>query len=156
VRPLNFTVRRPLMMPCRLVWPLGLYLAFALQGCATPRVRDDVTAARQDLLLKLKRCLADVPARSPEGFWSPCARLNVSTLNGVTIAQLEANLGPHGVSSYDYVSVPKDPSAPPPPYECRWAFYRLPPNVALGGGPELQCVSSDTRTCEQVRWVLTE
>ena len=161
VRPLNFTVRRPLRMPRHLIWRFSLGLCLLVQGCALPGSSGpsgaNGTKRSQELLAVLKQCLAEVPSRSGEQeFVSPCVKRDVTILNGVTIAHLKSSLGAAGISSDDYVFVPKDKDALPPPFECRWAFYRLPSNVVLGGGPELQCVSSDRRTCEQVRWVRTE
>ena len=129
-----------------------------MQGCAlhNPATPADArSAGRQALLGKLNQCLAEVAAKPHEIFTSSCTNLDITKLRGMTIAQLRTSLGPPGVSSDSYVSVPKDVSAPRPPYECRWAFYSLPENI-IGGGPELQCVSEDGRTCNLVRWVMTE
>src|SRR5579862_3226190 len=125
----------------------SLALVCLLQGC----ISDSPVPAKtsQDILVRLKNCFADVSARSGDRFVSPCAKVDVASLGGVTIEQLKKTLGPPGISSDDYV-----PSSPP--YECRWAFYRLPSDVAMGGGPELQCVSADGVTCRQVRWVWTQ
>jgi len=154
VRPLNLIVRRPLNMPRRSSCHLSLALAFLLDGCATLHLSTSAHRS-QVTLATLKQCLADVPSASGNGFVSPCAKLNVAGLSGLSIAELKDSLGTPGISSDDYVFVPNDPSAPPPPYECRWAFYRLS-DAVLGGGPELQCVSTDRVTCKEVRWVLTQ
>jgi len=144
-------------MPDTLVRLVILGLAILLQGCAmagspTP-ANANGTHPSEVLLSKLKECLAAVRAAPDnDDFTSPCVHLDVASLTGVTIAQLKSSLGAPGISSDDYVSVPNDPSAPRPPYECRWAFYRLNKAV-MGGGPELQCESADRRTCTRVRWV---
>jgi hypothetical protein len=89
-------------------------------------------------------------------FLSPCARLSVANLSGITFERLQDTLGPPGLcdqgGSYD--NVPK-PGVRPVPfvYECRWGFYRL---EGLGGGPELQCLTEDRVTCQRVRWVQTQ
>jgi hypothetical protein len=132
--------------------PLCLGLALLAPGMAGAQMPSASRGpdARQEILLKLKQCRADVRAQDgSKWFLSPCAHLDVRPLSGVAIAQLEATLGPRDVSSGDYVPAPQR-------YESRWAFYRLPRNVANGGGPELQCVSDDRRICTEVRWVRTE
>lgn len=157
-RPLKRGVRRPLVMPRRLVY-LSLALALLAQGCAIPGSHTPDAArtdTSQELLPRLKQCLADMPGKSDLGFVSPCTHLAVASLSGSTIAQLRVSLGRPGVSSDDYVFVPNAGSPTPPPYECRWAFYTLPANVVLGGGPELQCISEDRLTCKEVRWVRTQ
>jgi hypothetical protein len=154
-RPLNFTVRRPFVMPRRSVCRLTVWLLL-LQGCAAPHTPALSGAeSGHDLLRKLRQCLADVPARGDLNYASPCAHIDVASLSGLTVAQLKAALGPPGISSDDYVCASNKPSAPLPPYECRWAFYRLPADV-LGVGPELQCLSEDRVTCKKVGWVLTQ
>jgi hypothetical protein len=79
-RPLNFTVRRPLMTPRRWVCPLGLCFVFALQGCGMPRSHGpaDVNGAatRENVLLKLKQCLADARTTGGDAFVSSCFQLN--------------------------------------------------------------------------------
>jgi hypothetical protein len=134
-------------MPRHLICSLCFYFTLLLQGCAMPGSRD--------LLPKLASCLAEVRTTSNQNFTSSCTTLHVSRLSGITLAELKASLGPPGISSADYIHVQADPRAPREPYECRWAFYRLPEGF-VGGGPELQCVSGDRTTCKQVRWVETQ
>jgi len=140
----------------RSVQLLSLGLAVILLGCSTPRSSSPVdtsTLRSQELLAKLKACLADVHTTSDKAFASPCVHLDVTSLNGITIAQLSGTLGRSDISSDDYVNGPTT-SDTHTPYEWRWAFYRLD-DVLEGGGPELQCESDDRLTCTQVRWVLT-
>jgi hypothetical protein len=105
------------------------------------------------LLTQLKQCLAEVKASKADDYTSPCARMNVDGLKGIALDKLEEALGPHGISSDDYVHYGVDGKRVVDPYERRWAFYKL---KGLGGGPELQCVSHDKKTCDQVRWVQTQ
>jgi hypothetical protein len=153
--PLKLIVRRPLNMRRRTIRYVIVLLASLLQSCATSSVS---TPSQENvaLLTALNKCLKDMPTVSPAGFVSPCAKMTVAGLSGISIQYLENQLGHPDVSSGDYVFAPNDKSAPPPPFECRWGFYRLPPNIVNGGGPELQCVSEDRRTCNPVRWVRTE
>jgi hypothetical protein len=151
VRPLNFTVRRPLMTPRRFVFPLTLGIVVLLQGVAiTVSDAGDLNGADTgQLLQKLKQCLAELPRESDKGFTSPCISLDVTTLSEISIVRLKAALGPPAISSDEYISERR-------PYEIRWAFYRLPRRVVAGGGPELQCVSEDRVTCKHVLWVGSE
>lgn len=145
-RLLNFTVRRPPAMRYLVVCASCVLLTtlVTLKGCA-------VSGLPEHLLTKLQKCLNQVSASTTEGdFTSPCVHLDVTPLNGATIAQLSTSLGPPGISSDDYIAVPPNPNAP---YECRWAFYRI--RAIAGGGPELQCVSEDRVTCKEVRWAQT-
>jgi hypothetical protein len=145
---------------------LGLCAFLILQSCAAPHQAAPTTntaIARNHLLAELKGCLAAVAAENKNHFISPCIRLDVAQLSGITLAQLEAALGKPGISSDDYVSVPDhpDPSAHQPPYEARWGFYTYPvvpgsSEVTVGGGPEMQCVAPDRVTCQQVLWVHTQ
>ena len=137
----------------------GLLITFfMLQSCAVPGSRTPAQVAgterRQQLLVSLKQCLNRVASANDHDSVSSCVHLEVAILNGITIAELKSSLGPSDISSDDYVVVPGTPNATPPPYEVRWAFYRLTKFVS-GGGPELQCVSDDKLTCSQVRWVQT-
>ena len=149
--PLKLAVRRP-NRAYRSSWRLALASTLLLQGCAA-----ESASNRDTILATLKQCLADVSAKGEQDFVSPCTTVHVASLSGITLAQLKTGLGPPGISSDDYIAVPKSASAPRqrPPYECRWAFYALRPGW-VGGGPELQCVSPDRVTCKQVRWVMTQ
>jgi len=108
----------------------------------------------------LQRCLSEVRAsstaklvaRTDRPFESPCYQSDVSALRGITIAQLDASLNTSAAWRGAHVCGSETPVS----YECRWAFYKFPPNIVTGGGPELQCVSDDTLTCREVRWVRTQ
>lgn len=147
------------MTPHRLLRYLVLYFIVLLQGCVMPQTpppgAPPIGPDGDELLVKLKHCLREVRSARAESFTSPCATLDVTALIGIPIGQLKKRLGAPGISSDDNVHAPRDPSSLEPPYEARWAFYKLPAG-ALGGGPELQCVSPDRATCRKVRWVETE
>ena len=149
-----------------LAYRVGLCFFLILQDCAAPHQSGPTAnsvrpVGDNGLLAELKRCLTEVDTHNNEHFISPCVRMNVARLSGISIAQLEAALGRPGISSDDYVSVPDhpNPGAQKQPYEARWGFYKYPIDsvtVTVGGGPELQCVSPDGVTCKQVLWVHTQ
>ena len=94
------------MLP-RSVQLISLGLALILLGCSTPRSSTPVgmsTVRSQELLVKLKTCLADVHTTNDKDFTSPCVHLDVTSLSGITIAELKSTLGRADVSSDDYVN----------------------------------------------------
>ena len=102
------------------------------------------SAARKELLIKLRTCLDEVDATMDDNYTSSCAYMKVTALKGIRLKVMREALGSPGVcganASY---------------YQCNWGFYKLP-DGDLGGGPELQCYSEDRTICKQVRWINAE
>src|SRR5262245_8323258 len=95
-------LRRPQAMAHHSICRLGFSFVLLLQGCGNG-------SSSRDLLPRLASCLAEVRATTSQNFTSPCSTLHVSKLSGITLAQLKSTLGAPGISSDDYVYVPKDP-----------------------------------------------
>jgi hypothetical protein len=106
---------------------------------------------RTKLLHTLRQCLDGIPETSPQAFYSPCSKLDLTPLDGIAHAELLIALGPPTVCRL--VNVPKGPDCPS--QNNQWAFYRLPPST-LGGGPELTCEVDQMRRCAVVGWVNSE
>jgi hypothetical protein len=144
-RPLNFTVRGPSQM----LAALKVLAACVLCGLAACHETPVETEAK--LLQKLRQCLNEIPQTSPQGFFSPCAKLDLTPLNGIARTDLLGVLGPPTLCTL--VNVPKGP-------DClsqtnQWSFYSLPPNIN-GGGPELTCEVDQMKRCAVVRWIRSE
>ena len=136
VRPLNFTVRRPLMMPCRLV--LASWVSTLLSRCRAALRRGYETTSLPHArisLSKLKRCLADMPARSPEALLVPLRSLERKHSEWASQSlQLEANLVGHMAFRATTTSACLRTQEPRRlRTNADGVLARLPPNVALGG-----------------------
>jgi hypothetical protein len=127
-------------------------IAGPLVACSTSgtRTRD---AARQELLQTLRQCLLQVSIHNgKEGYQSPCAREDLSTLDGIPRSQLIAALGPAQFCiSPTGGDFPKNDDCPAD-QNPQWSFYRLPQSVYTGGGPDLACESDKSSRCVHVLW----
>jgi|SRR5579871_1415412 len=125
---------------------LGL-IAVALVGC-----RAAPPATRTELLEKLHQChdtmAKEHPANVPV---SPCAKLDPSSLNGISRSELAAALGPPslclGLSEGGAPSGADCPAQLNP----KWSFHRIG-----GDGLELFCETDENQRCEVVRWIQSE
>lgn len=79
---------------------------FALVSChATPPAPPKASWA--EVIQKLRQCLDEFPKRAPDGFISPCAYSDVSSLNGINRNELITAFG--GVPAcYSHKPMPKD------------------------------------------------
>jgi hypothetical protein len=107
---------------------------------------------RADLLKALRQCLNEVPKRGAASFESPCVHKDVSSLNGITRAELISALGPA-----QFCTAPAYGGFPtaldcPPDENPQWSFYALPENIILGGGPELVCEADGHPYCVRLLW----
>jgi hypothetical protein len=144
MRPLNFTVRSPPQVSAALK-TLAAFAPLGLIGCHQAPSQSPV-----DLLHSLRQCLDAVP-KTAQHFVSPCTKLDLTPLNGITRADLLAALGPPTFCTL--ANVPKGPDCSS--HYNTWSFYRLPAST-LGGGPELSCELDQAQRCEGVRWVNSE
>jgi hypothetical protein len=130
----------------------SVLLTALLVACSTPgsHSRD---ASRKELLETLRQCFVQVSLHNgKEGYQSPCAREDVSRLNGITRGELIDALGPpQFCTSPTEGGFPKgdDCAADQNP---QWSFYHLPQSVYTGGGPDLVCESDSRRRCVHVVW----
>jgi hypothetical protein len=131
---------------------VGILSAASLVACSTHgNYRKD--AAHQELLQKLRQCLAEVPIRGEKtaAFVSPCVRLDVSPLNGIPRGQLTDALGRASFCiGHDGSGFPKSEDCPTD-QNPQWSFYRLANPAVGGGGPELVCEANRTY-CVTVEW----
>jgi hypothetical protein len=132
---------------------LAVVSAACLAACSTHgNYRKD--AAHEELLQKLRQCLAEVPIRGEKNadFISPCIRLDVSPLNGISRSRLADALGRASFC------IGKEKSGFPEHEDCptdenpQWSFYRLANPAVGGGGPELVCTANNKSHCETVEW----
>jgi hypothetical protein len=125
---------------------LGL-IAVALAACrAAPPL------PRTELLEKLHQCHDTMTKeRSENSPPSPCAKLDPSSLNGISRSELAAALGPPtlclGLSEGGAPSGPDCPAQLNP----KWSFHRIG-----GDGLELFCETDENQHCEVVRWIQSE
>ena len=128
-------------------------LSAASVACSTHgNYRKD--AAHTELLQKLHQCLAEVPIHGEKNadFVSPCIRLDVAPLNGISRGQLVDALGRASFC------IGRDASGFPKSEDCptdenpQWSFYRLANPAVGGGGPELVCEANNKAYCETVEW----
>jgi len=125
---------------------LGL-IAVALAACrAAPPL------PRTELLEKLHQCHDTMTKeRSANAPPSPCAKLDPSSLNGISRSELAAALGPPtlclGLSEGGAPSGPDCPAQLNP----KWSFHRIG-----GDGLELFCETDENQHCEVVRWIQSE
>jgi hypothetical protein len=110
-------------------------------------------ASRKEFLQTLRQCLVQVSLHNGrEGYQSPCAREDVSRLNGITRAELIEALGPaQFCTSATEGDFPKNDDCPAE-QNPQWSFYRLPQGVYSGGGPDLVCESDNRHRCVHVVW----
>jgi hypothetical protein len=131
----------------------SIAVAAFLVACSTPgSYRND--AAQKELLQTLRQCLVEVPIRGEKNqeFVSPCIRLDVSPLNGITRSRLIDALGPaRFCTSQTETSFPQKDDCPVD-QNPQWSFYRLADSIVSGGGPELVCVANKHRYCVTVEW----
>ena len=128
-------------------------VAAFLVACSTPgNYRND--AAHKELLQTLRQCLVEVPIRGEKNkeFVSPCVRLDVSPLNGITRSRLIDALGPaRFCTSQTETSFPEKDDCPAD-QNPQWSFYRLADSIVSGGGPELVCAANKQSYCATVEW----
>jgi hypothetical protein len=126
--------------------------ALVVVGLSIPVVID----WREETLARLQQCHQDVPTSGKQFFESPCQamKFRVLGLAGISVAQLEATLGPvaecfdqdfNGRRRHPELKVCSDPAR---------VFYDLPKG-SLGGGPNLWCRTRDGVTCWVVTWIYT-
>jgi hypothetical protein len=104
---------------------------------------------RAELLQRLHQCRDELSKERPSGrFVSPCAKLDPSSLNGISRTELAASLGPPtfclGLSAG---GPPHGPDCPPQ-FDPRWSFHLIG-----GDGPELFCETDEKQRCEEVSWI---
>ncbi len=128
----------------------SVLLAALSVACTTSGSHD---ASRKELLQTLRQCLVQVSIHNGrEGYQSPCAREDVSRLNGISRAELIEALGPpQFCTSATEGGFPEKDDCPAD-QNPQWSFYRLPQGIYAGGGPDLVCESDKRRRCVQVRW----
>jgi hypothetical protein len=128
-------------------------VAALLVACSTHgNYRND--AAHNELLQSLRECLVAVPSRGEKNkeFVSPCIRLDVSPLNGISRTRLIDALGPaRFCTSQTDTGFPEKDDCPVD-QNPQWSFYRLADSIVSGGGPELVCFANHTRYCVTVEW----
>jgi hypothetical protein len=122
--------------------------AAALVACRTP------PPTRAQLLEKLHQCrdeLATGKAKTPGWFVSPCTKLDLAPLSGVSRAELVSVLGqPTFCVGMGEGSYPGGPDCAPQ-LDPKWAFYK-----GGGSGPELTCETDEKQHCELVRWLRSD
>ncbi len=132
---------------------LAVVSATSLTACASHgNYRKDT--AHEELLQQLRQCLAEVPIHGEKNadFVSPCIRLNVAPLNGISRGRLADALGRASFC------IGKEGSGFPKSDDCptdqnpQWSFYRLANPAVGGGGPELVCTADKKSYCETVEW----
>jgi hypothetical protein len=129
----------------------ALALVSSLGGCRAP------PPTRAELLDKLRHCHDKVTQEeAPAVFVSPCAKLDVTPLNGISRSELAAALGrPTFCMGLSEGGVPKGLDCPPQ-WDPKWAFFRPPPSAGLGSGPELACETDENQRCGFVHWLSTD
>jgi hypothetical protein len=138
----------------RLLFVTPILVAALLAACKTPAGNYRNDDAHKQLLQTLRECLVEVPSRGDKdkGFVSPCIRMDVSPLNGISRSRLIDALGPARfcTSSTDTSFPEKDDC--PLDQNPQWSFYRLADAIVSGGGPELICFANKTRSCVTVEF----
>ena len=135
-----------------IIFSLTVVTTVVLCGCITPTPKSD---ARQELLKSLRACRDAIPKQVDQPFESPCRASDVSSLMGISRADLVVALGPPsfcvGVTEGGF---PRGTDCPPH-WNPEWSFYRLPAG-RLGGGPELLCETTEDQRCDRVMWVRSQ
>jgi hypothetical protein len=129
-------------------------VAALLVACDTTGHHYRNDAAQKELLQTLRQCLVEVPIRGEKNkeFVSPCVRLDVSSLNGISRSRLIDALGPARFCiSQTETSFPEKDDCPVD-QNPQWSFYRLADAIVSGGGPELVCVANKNSYCVTVEW----
>ena len=137
----------------KFVFAASIAAAAFLVACSTTgNFRND--PAQKELLQTLRQCLVEVPIRGEKNkeFVSPCIRLDVSSLNGISRGRLIDALGPARFCiSQTETSFPQKDDCPIDQNPQR-SFYRLADAIVSGGGPELVCVANKHSYCITVEW----
>jgi len=120
-------------------------MAVALLACRTAP-----PPTRTELLEKLHRCRDELAKGPPTGqFASPCTKLDLSPLNGISRSDLVSSLGqPTFCMGMTEGGFPRGPDCPPQ-LDPKWSFGGT-------GGPELACATDEQQRCELVRWLRSE
>jgi hypothetical protein len=107
---------------------------------------------RAEILEKLHQCREELSkARSTGALVSPCTKLDLSPLAGISRHELVATLGPPTFCmGMTEGSFPNGPDCPPQ-LDPKWSFYQ-----GGTGGPELACSTDEQQRCELVRWLHSE
>ena len=139
-------------MKPQILFGLTMVAAVATSGCVTPVAKPDT---RNELLQSLRACRDAIPKHVDQPFESTCRTFDVSTLTGISRADLVVALGPPsfcvGLTEGGF---PRGQDCPPH-WNPEWSFYRLPANL-LGGGPELFCETTEDQHCGRVMWVRSQ
>jgi hypothetical protein len=138
----------------RFLFAAPIAVAALLVACDTPGHHYRNDAAQKELLQTLRQCLVEVPIRGEKNkeFVSPCVRLDVSSLNGISRSRLIDALGPARFCiSQTETSFPEKDDCPVD-QNPQWSFYRLADAIVSGGGPELVCVANKNSYCVTVEW----
>src|ERR1700689_5521117 len=137
----------------KFVFAASIAAAAVLVACSTTgNFRND--PAQKELLQTLRQCLVEVPIRGEKNkeFVSPCIRLDVSSLNGISRGHLIDALGPARFCiSQTETSFPEKGDCPIDQNPL-WSFYRLADPMVMGGGPELVCVANKQTHCATLEW----
>ena len=94
-------------------------------------------ATRAELLAKLVACHGEDVTPSTPGC-TDLTKLDMTPLNGISIAELMAALGPRGRSQGEF----------------HWQFFTLGLRGEYSPAPPLLICDADERSCVKVRWVL--
>jgi hypothetical protein len=127
--------------------------AAALIACRTPLTHP--RAGRAEVLQSLRQCLAEIPRQTHDGFISPCAYSDVSSLNGIPRAELIAALDhTPACTNPKYLSEwYAGPDCPrPAEQDPMWLFFVQPQTVTGGGAPFLVCEAQGTANCVRLVW----
>jgi hypothetical protein len=131
-------------MRCRYAAALGV-MAIALLACrAAP-------PTRTELLEKLHQCRDELAKGQSGLFVSPCTKLDLSPLNGISRSELVATLGrPTFCMGMTEGGFPRGADCPPQ-FDPKWSFSQ-----SGTGGPELACATDEQQHCELVRWLRSD
>jgi hypothetical protein len=138
----------------KFLFAVPIAVAALLVACDTTGHHYRNDAAQKELLQTLRQCLVEVPIRGEKNkeFVSPCVRLDVSSLNGISRSRLIDALGPARFCiSQTETSFPEKDDCPVD-QNPQWSFYRLADAIVSGGGPELVCVANKNSYCVTVEW----
>src|SRR5208282_844814 len=111
----------------RFLFAAPIAVAAFLVACSTPGHHYRNDPAQKELLQTLRQCLVEVPIRGEKNkeFLSPCIRLDVSSLNGISRGRLIDALGPARFCiSQTETSFPEKDDCPTD-QNPQWSFYRL-------------------------------
>jgi hypothetical protein len=137
---------------------VSLVIGVLALGCRTtpPAPPPPPKPTREEVLQSLRQCLAESPKqRTPDGFLSPCAYRDVSSLNGISRAELIAALNqiPMCTNGKYLSELFEGPDCPRPrEQDPLWVFFVQPMPVTGGGWPFLVCEAEGTASCVRVVW----